>query len=69
MSFVSIDTILETVIHSARQDTLSAESRAVGRLVEAGVTNVDVFLSAPTEYDAAVDYLALWAEAFHKALP
>jgi hypothetical protein len=37
MSFVSIDTILETVIHST--------------------------------YDAAVDYLALWAEAFHKALP
>jgi hypothetical protein len=41
----------------------------LGRLVEAGVTNVDVFLPAPTEYDAAVDYLALWAEAFHKALP
>jgi hypothetical protein len=41
----------------------------LGRLVEAGVTNVDVFLPAPTEYEAAVDYLALWAEAFHKALP
>jgi probable F420-dependent oxidoreductase len=41
----------------------------LGRLVEAGVTNVDVFLPAPTEYAAAVDYLALWAEAFHKALP
>ncbi len=31
--------------------------------------HVDVFLPAPTEYDAAVDYLALWAEAFRKALP
>lgn len=51
------------------QPDRDASMANLGRLVEAGVTNVDVFLPAPTEYDAAVDYLAPWAEAFRKALP
>lgn len=51
------------------QPECDASMANLGRLVEAGVTNVDVFLPAPTEYDAAVDYLAPWAEAFRKALP
>jgi alkanesulfonate monooxygenase SsuD/methylene tetrahydromethanopterin reductase-like flavin-dependent oxidoreductase (luciferase family) len=50
------------------QPRLDASMENLGRLVEAGVTNVDVFLPAPTEYDAAVDYLAPWAEAFRKAV-
>lgn len=37
-------------------------------LVEAGVTNVDVFLPIPTEYRAAEDYLTPWVEAFRKAI-
>lgn len=36
-------------------------------MLEAGVTNVDVFLPIPSEYAAAEDYLAPWVETFRKA--
>jgi probable F420-dependent oxidoreductase len=39
----------------------------VGKLVDAGVTNIDAFLPVPTEPDAAEDYLAEWVGAFRKA--
>jgi probable F420-dependent oxidoreductase len=40
----------------------------LGPLVEAGVTNVDVFLPTPVEYQAALDYLAPWVEAFKQSV-
>jgi Luciferase-like monooxygenase len=40
----------------------------LGPLVEAGVTNVDVFLPIPAEYEAAVEYLTPWVKAFKKAI-
>jgi probable F420-dependent oxidoreductase len=36
-------------------------------MLEAGVTNVDVFLSIPSEFAAAEEYLSPWVEAFRKA--
>jgi hypothetical protein len=40
----------------------------LGRLVEAGVTNVDAFLPVPTEFNAAEDYLTPWVRAFRAAI-
>jgi probable F420-dependent oxidoreductase len=36
-------------------------------LVEAGVTNVEAVLPIPPDYEAAVDYLTPWVEAFQQA--
>jgi probable F420-dependent oxidoreductase len=37
-------------------------------LVAAGVTNVDVVLPIPSDYQAAVDYLTPWVEVFTQAI-
>jgi probable F420-dependent oxidoreductase len=60
---------LPLVRDSGGRPQADASMENLGRLVEAGVTNVDVFLPAPAAYDSALDYLAPWAEAFRKALP
>ena len=60
---------LPLVLDRNGQPQPDASMENLGRLVEAGVTNVDVFLPAPADYDAAVDYLAPWADAFRKAAP
>ena len=46
---------------------VGASMESLAPLVEAGVTNVDVFLPIPPGYQAAVDYLTPWVEAFKQA--
>jgi alkanesulfonate monooxygenase SsuD/methylene tetrahydromethanopterin reductase-like flavin-dependent oxidoreductase (luciferase family) len=48
---------------------IEASMENLGPLVDAGVTNVDVFLPIPTEFQAAEDYLTPWVAAFKQAIP
>jgi alkanesulfonate monooxygenase SsuD/methylene tetrahydromethanopterin reductase-like flavin-dependent oxidoreductase (luciferase family) len=50
------------------QPQIEASMAGLGRLVEAGVTNVDAFLPIPTEFNAAEDYLTPWVSAFRAAI-
>jgi probable F420-dependent oxidoreductase len=55
---------LPVITDPAGRPQVEPSMNGLGPLVEAGVTNVDVFLPIPATYQAAVDYLTPWVEAF-----
>jgi probable F420-dependent oxidoreductase len=59
---------LALVPDSNGQPQIGASMAGLGRLIEAGVTNVDAFLPVPTEFNAAEDYLTPWVGAFRAAI-